>query len=148
MISRVFRLQIISIVGAEALLRWAAPRKGTRRPESRNLIPIFAEGDGPHRADGAWVLETAARQQKIWLDSGYPISVSENLSPRQFRNQGLLPLVCQITAKTGCDPALMEFELTELMIMGNDDKVASCCRSSVTGLSAFRSMISELAIPI
>ena len=73
---------------------------------------------------GAWVLETAARQQKIWLDSGYPISVSVNLSPRQFRNEGLLPLVRQITAKTGCDPALMEFELTESMIMGNDDKVA------------------------
>jgi diguanylate cyclase (GGDEF)-like protein len=109
------------IVGAEALLRWRHPEKGLVGPSQ--FIPLCEE-TGLIEPIGAWVLETAARQQKIWQDSGYPITVSVNLSPRQFRNEGLLPLVRQITAKTGCDPALMEFELTESMIMGNDDKVA------------------------
>jgi diguanylate cyclase (GGDEF)-like protein len=109
------------IVGAEALLRWRHPEKVLVGPSQ---FITLCEETGLIEPIGAWVLETAARQQKIWQDSGYPITVSVNLSPRQFRNEGLLPLVRQITAKTGCDPALMEFELTESMIMGNDDKVA------------------------
>ena len=109
------------IVGAEALLRWRHREKGLVGPDQ--FISVCEE-TGLIEPIGAWVLETAARQQRIWQDSGHPITVSVNLSPRQFQNESLLPLVRQITAETGCDPTLMELELTESMIMGDDDKVA------------------------
>jgi diguanylate cyclase len=109
------------IVGAEALLRWRHREKGLVGP---NQFISICEETGLIEPIGAWVLETAARQQKIWQTRGHPITVSVNLSPRQFRHEGLLPLVRQIAAETRCDPALMELELTESMIMGNDDKVA------------------------
>jgi len=109
------------IVGAEALLRWRHREKGLIGP---GHFIALCEETGLIEPIGAWVLETAARQQRTWQDQGHPISVSVNLSPRQFRNESLLPLVRRITAQTGCDPALMELELTESMLMGNDDKVA------------------------
>jgi diguanylate cyclase (GGDEF)-like protein/PAS domain S-box-containing protein len=108
------------IVGAEALLRWRHRTKGLVGP---NQFISVCEETGLIEPIGAWVLETAARQQRIWQERGYPIAVSVNLSPRQFRNQSLLPLVRRITAETGCDPALMEFEITESILMGNDDKI-------------------------
>jgi len=109
------------IVGAEALLRWRHREKGLVGP---NQFIALCEETGLIEPIGAWVLETAARQQRAWQDSGHNINVSVNLSPRQFRNESLLPLVRQITAKTGCAPTRMELELTESMLMGNDDKVA------------------------
>jgi EAL domain-containing protein (putative c-di-GMP-specific phosphodiesterase class I) len=108
------------IVGAEALLRWRHRTRGLVGPTQ--FIPLCEE-TGLIEPIGAWVLETAARQQKIWQESGFPITVSVNLSPRQFRNENLLPLVRRLTGETGCDPALMELEITESLLMGNDDKV-------------------------
>lgn len=109
-----------SIVGAEALLRWRHRERGLVAPGQ--FIPLCEE-TGLIEPIGAWVLETAARQQKLWQDRGNPIAVSVNLSPRQFQNKGLLPLIRQIVSKTGCDPSLIELELTESIIMGNDSRI-------------------------
>ena len=114
------------IVGAEALLRWRSPKKGIVSPDA--FISICEE-TGLIEPIGAWVLETAARQQRQWREHGHPISVSVNLSARQFRDDNFLTLVKDIVARTGCDPRLMEFELTESMIMGNDDKVTQTLRA-------------------
>jgi diguanylate cyclase (GGDEF)-like protein len=113
------------IVGAEALLRWRHPEKGLVGPS--HFIALCEE-TGLIEPIGTWVLETAARQQKAWQDNGYRITVSVNLSPRQFRNERLLSVIRRIITATGCDPTLLELELTESMIMGNDERVASTLR--------------------
>jgi diguanylate cyclase (GGDEF)-like protein/PAS domain S-box-containing protein len=116
------------IVGAEALLRWRHREKGLVGPSQ---FIALCEETGLIEPIGEWVLETAAQQQRHWQVAGYPVRVSVNLSPRQFRNGTLLSLVRRIAAKTRCDPTLMEFELTESMIMGNDDKVDESLRTLI-----------------
>ncbi len=108
------------IVGAEALLRWRHRVKGLVGP---NHFISVCEETGLIEPIGAWVLETAARQQRVWQERGHPIAVSVNLSPRQFGNERLLPLVRRTIAETGCDPSRIELEITESILMGNDDKV-------------------------
>jgi diguanylate cyclase (GGDEF)-like protein len=113
------------IVGAEALVRWRHSTRGLVGPTE--FISICEE-TGLIEPLGAWVLESAARQQKAWQDRGYDIDVSINLSPRQFRNKALLPLIERITAETGCNPRRIELEITESMLMGNDKDIDETLR--------------------
>ncbi len=108
------------IVGAEALLRWRHRTKGLVPPAQ--FIPLCEE-TGLIEPIGAWVIETAARQQRNWQDRGASIDVSVNISPRQFRNKGLLPEIHRIVTQTGCDPRHIELEITESVLMGNDGDV-------------------------
>ena len=69
---------------------------------------------------GEWVTHEAARQTRAWLDAGLkPGVVSVNLSARQFRAEGLVLAVSRILQETGLDPAQLEVELTESMVMHN-----------------------------
>ena len=124
-----------AIVGAEGLLRWRRPEKGLIYPD--DFIPLCEE-TGLIEQIGAWVLETAARQQRIWQEDGHAITVSVNLSARQFRNENFLQRIRSIAADTGCNPSRIELELTESMIMGNDHRVAD----TLTALSALGYTIS------
>jgi diguanylate cyclase (GGDEF)-like protein len=114
------------IVGAEALLRW---RHGTKGLVGPNEFISICEETGLIEPLGEWVLETAARQQKAWQDQGYLLDVSVNLSPRQFRNKMLLPIVGRITDETGCDPTHIDLEITESMLMGSDDDIGETLRT-------------------
>jgi diguanylate cyclase (GGDEF)-like protein len=107
------------IVGAEALVRWLHPEWGLVRPA--RFIPL-AEETGLIVSIGEWVLREACRQARAWLDAGLqPGVVSVNLSLRQFRQEGLVRSVSRILEETGLDPAQLEMELTESMVMGNVD---------------------------
>jgi EAL domain-containing protein (putative c-di-GMP-specific phosphodiesterase class I) len=106
-----------SIIGAEALVRWMHPEWGLVRPA--RFIPI-AEETGLIVQLGEWVAHEAARQTRAWLDAGLkPGVVSVNLSARQFRADGLVLAVSRILQETGLDPAQLEMELTESMVMHN-----------------------------
>src|SRR5260221_246433 len=60
----------------------------------------------------------AAIQTRAWLDAGLKRGVvSVNLSARQFRAEGLVLAVSRILQETGLDPAQLEMELTESMVM-------------------------------
>jgi predicted signal transduction protein with EAL and GGDEF domain len=108
-----------SIVGAEALVRWLHPEWGLVRPA--RFIPL-AEETGLIVSIGEWVLREACRQTREWLDAGLePGVVSVNLSVRQFRQEGLVRTVSRILEETRLDPAQLEMELTESMVMGNVD---------------------------
>ncbi len=100
-----------SINGAEALIRWC-PDAGTMISPAR-FIPV-AEDTGLIEEIGDWVLTTACMQSHVFAKKmGKPLLVSVNMSPRQFRNKGLVKHVEEIISRTGADPAFIELEITE-----------------------------------
>jgi len=104
------------VVGLEALVRWHHPRRGIIGPEV--LIPI-AEKMGMIVKLGHWVLLTACRQTRKWLDAGIaPTRVAVNLSAQQFKSPiGLEADIADVLAETGLPPQLLELELTETILM-------------------------------
>lgn len=100
------------VVGVEALARWYHPVRGTIAPAE--FIPI-AEHSGLIIELGAHVLRKACLAGKDW--SG--IMVSVNVSPLQFRQIDFPTVVERILSETGFDPARLELELTESMLLGN-----------------------------
>ncbi len=103
------------IVGIEALVRWFRPDGGMAPPDQ--FIPL-AEETGLIHPLGEWVLETACRQNRIWNDTVHPdLTVAVNLSARQFGDRDLIPLVRNILDRTGLDPAHLDLEITENMVM-------------------------------
>jgi EAL domain-containing protein (putative c-di-GMP-specific phosphodiesterase class I) len=104
-------------VGVEALLRWAHPQWGLVEPA--RFIPALEE-TGLIVPVGEWVLGEACRQAAAWRDAGLEsLRVSVNLSSRQFRSEMLAGTVAQALRASGLDPALLEVELTESILMEN-----------------------------
>lgn len=104
-----------SIVGAEALLRWAHPLYGRTSPQT--FIKI-AEHGGSIIEIGTWVLEEACRQNVHWQRLGYPpIVVSVNVSALQFEQPNFVEIVERALKETGMEPSYLELELTESMAM-------------------------------
>lgn len=106
------------IVGVEALARWLHPERGMVPPDV--FIPV-CENTGLIRLLGALVFETAAHQQVAWHQAGYPLRMSVNLSARQLRHDELLPDLSGSLARAGCDPRCMQVEITESMLLSNDN---------------------------
>ncbi len=108
------------ILGAEALLRWYHPSRGLLGP--MEFIGI-AEETGLIEPIGEWIIATAAAQQKQWMDEGFEISIAVNLSPRQFHSEALIPAIERIVEAENCNPSMLDFEITESMLMGNSETV-------------------------
>lgn len=105
------------IIGAEALIRWRHPDKGLVSPT--RFIPM-AEEIGLIIPIGDWVLHTACAQNKAWQDAGLPpISVSVNLSARQFKQEGLVESVAEALNNMGLEAKHLELELTESIVMNS-----------------------------
>jgi len=105
------------IVGVEALIRWHHPQLGMISPIS--FIPV-AEETGMIVPIGDWVLRTACAQNRLWQAAGLrPVTVSVNVSARQFRERNLVERVAQALHDSGLDARYLELELTESLIMQN-----------------------------
>jgi len=109
-----------AINGVEALLRWQHTDLGLVAPAQ--FISI-AEETGLIVPIGKWVLRSACEQSRAWLDQGLPrVGMAVNLSPRQFSDENLLRDIGAILQETAMDPALLELEITEGMLMQNVEK--------------------------
>ncbi|ACB35553.1 diguanylate cyclase/phosphodiesterase with PAS/PAC sensor(s) [Leptothrix cholodnii SP-6] len=125
------------ITGAEVLLRWPHPLRGLVPPAE--FIPL-AEDTNLITALGHWVLETACKTLADWSaqDDMKHLSVSVNVSARQFRQPHFVAEVMSILERTGADPHLLKLELTEsLLVEDVEDIVAkmSALKSRGVGFS-------------
>ncbi len=116
-------LQTGAIIGAEALLRWAHPTRGSVPP--LQFIRI-AEDSGLILPIGAWVLREAFKQACAWVGQGLPaITMAVNVSAVQFRDEDFLEDMFAVLAETGMDPGSVELELTESVLMHEPEQAAS-----------------------
>ncbi|WP_236656082.1 putative bifunctional diguanylate cyclase/phosphodiesterase [Streptacidiphilus jiangxiensis] len=103
--------------GVEALVRWRHPEFGRLAPD--RFIQI-AEETGAIVPLGHWVLETACRQARSWMDrfpDAQPL-VSVNLAARQFRDSDMVADVAEVLGRTRLPARLLQLELTESAVMG------------------------------
>jgi diguanylate cyclase (GGDEF)-like protein len=122
------------LTGFEALVRWQHPQKGLISPAE--FIPI-AEETGLIVSLGHWVLWEACTQLKQWQEqlelpqylgatagSASPLTVSVNLSAKQFAQPNLVEQIHRVLSETGLDASSLRVEITESVIMENIDLVA------------------------
>ncbi|WP_078428677.1 EAL domain-containing protein [Alkalihalobacterium alkalinitrilicum] len=109
------------IVGMEALIRWNSSELGQVSPAE--FIPI-AEETGMISEIGDWVLRTACQQTADWQQRGFkPISVSVNLSARQFLNPKIVDTITKVLKETQLAPVYLELEITETIAVHEKDYV-------------------------
>jgi EAL domain-containing protein (putative c-di-GMP-specific phosphodiesterase class I) len=102
------------MVGVEALCRWTHPTRGEIPPTE--FIPV-AEHSGLIIELGNWVLRRACLDGMAWPQ----LTLAVNVSPLQFRRADFADVVERILAETNFDPARLELELTESVLLGNVD---------------------------
>jgi diguanylate cyclase (GGDEF)-like protein/PAS domain S-box-containing protein len=111
------------VIGFEALVRWLHPHRGLISPAE--FIPV-AEETGLIMQIGQWTLREACRQLKVWQQqfSHSSLSMSVNLSSRQFSSPDLIQQVQQTIADFRLDARTLKLEITESSVM-DDAKAAT-----------------------
>jgi len=107
-----------AIVGAEALIRWEHPRRGTMDP--KDFIPV-AEETGLIDGIGRWVIDETCRRFSAWQLLVPDLSMSLNISARQFNAGDLGDIVRAAIVASDVDPSRLELEITEAVLMEDED---------------------------
>lgn len=119
----IVELQTGKVIGFEALLRWQHPSQGLVLPAT--FIPV-AEETGLIVPIGYWILRSACRQLRLWQGfSANPLTISVNLSGRQFSQPDLIDQIDQILQETGLNASSLSLEITESMIMEDESATAT-----------------------
>ena len=109
------------VIGMEALIRWENPELGLISPDK--FIPL-AEVTGLIVPIGKWVLYTACYQNKLLQERGYrAITVSVNLSIRQFFLDDIVVTVKQVLQDTKLEAKYLKLEITESIAMEEEEIV-------------------------
>ncbi|HWW96138.1 MAG TPA: EAL domain-containing protein [Edaphobacter sp.] len=109
------------VTGMEALLRWTHPKLGYIAPTQ---FIALAEETGLIVPIGEWAIMTACCEGKALQDElGMDLTVSVNLSPRQFQQKNLVHVVENSLMKSGLPPERLQIEITENMLMSNSEDV-------------------------
>ena len=107
------------IAAFEALIRWPHESRGLISPAE--FVPL-AEETSLILPIGRWALREACRQLRCWQDADgrlSSLSISVNLSARQFSDEGLVGQVADVLEETGLAPACLKLEITESVLMVN-----------------------------
>jgi diguanylate cyclase (GGDEF)-like protein len=119
-------LQTRQIIGLEALVRWEHPQLGLLSPA--HFISV-AEISGLIIPIGHWVLRTACRQLRAWQKKiDYDLTMSVNLSARQFQQPDLVEQIRAAVNESGIHPSSLELEITESNAMQNADNTTYTLR--------------------
>ena len=108
-------------LGAEALIRWIHPERGLISPAQ--FIPL-AEETGLILSIGQWVLDAACAQLRIWQQDERMsnLSLSVNVSARQFRQPDFIAQIQASLQRNGANPSRLKLELTESMLLESVDE--------------------------
>jgi diguanylate cyclase (GGDEF)-like protein len=110
-----------AVIGMEALLRWTHPKLGHISPAQ--FIPL-AEETGLIVPIGEWAFMTSCCEGKALQDElGMDLTLSVNLSPRQFQQKNLVHVVENSLAKSGLAAERLQIEITENMLMSNSEDI-------------------------
>jgi diguanylate cyclase len=115
-----FRLKDQRLSGVEALLRWCDEEHGEVSPT--RFIEI-AEDSGLILEMGSWVVRTACRQLRKWLDAGFSVPVAINVSGKEFLHGDPARVVEMEAAAAGVPTSLIEVEITESVLVRDSAKV-------------------------
>ena len=113
------------IIGFESLVRWNHPIRGFLYPTE--FIPL-AEDTGLIFPLGDWTLRESCRQLRAWQEEypqDPPLTMSMNISSRQFSQPDLINTLTGIAKETGIDASSLAIEITESMIMENVEAAAA-----------------------
>ncbi len=113
------------VVGAEALIRWRHPDRGLVLPA--DFMPV-ANASSMSDGIGLWVIETVCRQGRLWQQKGYAIPLGVNLTPSQLQSGDLAATVETVLRDTGFSPSLLELEVTENILLEDDERARSIFR--------------------
>jgi len=112
-------IETFEIKGVEVLVRWKHPTEGIIEPA--NFIQI-AEDSGQIVEIDQFVMQTACKQLKAWIDSGIkPITISVNLTSKEFMQENFLIVLNEIVNNTGIEANYLELEITERLVMKDLD---------------------------
>jgi diguanylate cyclase (GGDEF)-like protein len=117
------RLSDRRVCGFEALLRWDRPGHGPVSPAE--FVPL-AEECGLLVQIGHWILHTACAAAASWPA---PVRVAVNLSAAQFATPALVASVKGAIAAAGLDPARLELEITETLLLRDSREVLAILRA-------------------
>ena len=110
-----------NVTGLEALLRWHHPSRGWIAPQL--FVPV-AEETGLIGALGDWVLREACKVANEWPN----LSIAVNLSPIQFCDEAFAERTCAIVREAGVRANQIEFEVTESVVLDQNDGVRGALR--------------------
>lgn len=109
-----------NMLGAEALIRWNHPNMGLIM--SGAFIECFEDAGLIYRLDN-YIWEEAAKQLKIWKDSGYNYYISVNISAKDFYHIDVYQTFKNLVSKYGIDTDKLHIEITETAL--SEDKQAA-----------------------
>jgi diguanylate cyclase (GGDEF)-like protein/PAS domain S-box-containing protein len=108
------------VTSVEALMRWRHPELGMVPPGK--FIPVLEE-TGLITQVGEWAIDEACRQHNVWRKEGFPaLRVAVNLSVRQLWQPDLVGRIRRILERQKVDPAFLEIEITESLLMHNREQ--------------------------
>jgi diguanylate cyclase len=107
------------IVGAEALARWDAPRRGRIMPAE--FIPAAERVPGSIKVLTEWSLRCAVRQAAEWREAGNDLTIAVNLSPRMLADEDLCDTIDALFDEWDVPPDRIQLELTETALIDVSD---------------------------